>query len=488
MKKKFLALVLTLAMVLSLVPATALATGATQEGNNQGPVEVTGSDNDKNLTMKKTVTPVQNQDGTYQDGIYTVRLESYANGEVKTTTTTEPRDIVLLLDVSGSMAQTFTPANSEYHAVYDGSLDTGKRYYIKWYNWYYEVSYCNICNKWTRGCYDWFGHVKGREFVPKTAENDNDDTHTQFYEYVYTNEQSKLDALKTAVNQFIEGIAENSPQSNISIVKFAGETTESIGNETYGTGNNKENYTQIVEKLTKVGDGGANRLKQAVSQLTAAGATSSDYGLQKAQKALENATKDNVVVLFTDGEPNHFNGFDYKVATTAVNTAKTLKQNNTTIYTVGVFKNPDNDINLYMSSVSSNYPEATATAANNGRNWTVTNGDSDNGKHYINAENAADLINAFQTISSQVSSTHLNGNAVVVDKVPSNFKAPANAQDVTLKVADYQKGNTFGEERTAPEEEGITATVKDGTVSVTGFDFFKNWCGLDENSWPEAHH
>ena len=478
MKKKFLALVLTLAMVLSLVPVTALATGATQEGNNQGPVEVTGSDNDKKLTMKKTVTPVQNQDGTYQDGTYTVRLESYAKGEVTPTTTTKQMDIVLLLDVSGSMDQAFTPASSEYRAVYDGSLDTGKQYYIQRYGWYYEVSYCNICNKWTRGCYDWFGHVKGREFVPKTAENDNDDTHTQFYEYVYTNEQSKLDALKTAVNQFIEGIAENSPQSNISIVKFAGETTESIGNETYGTGNNKENYTQIVEKLTKVGDGGANRLKQAVSQLTAAGATSSDYGLQKAQKALENATKDKVVVLFTDGEPNHFNGFDYKVATTAVNTAKTLKQNNTTIYTVGVFKNPDNDINLYMSSVSSNYPEATATAANNGRNWTVTNGDSDNGKHYINAENAADLIKAFKTISSQVSSTHLNGNAVVVDKVPSNFKAPENDGDVTLKVANYKVDGTFDTAMDAPDE--IHASVNgNGTVSVTGFDFSKNWCGLE---------
>ena len=232
MKKKFLALVLTLAMVLSLVPATALATGATQEGNNQGPVEVTGSDNDKKLTMKKTVTPVQNQDGTYQDGTYTVRLESYAEGEVTTTTTTKPMDIVLLLDVSGSMARAFTPASSEYHAVYDGSLDTGKRYYIQRYGWYYEVSYCNICNKWTRGCYDWFGHVGGREFIPKTAENDNNDTHTQFYEYVYTNEQSKLDALKTAVNQFIGDIAKNSPKSKISIVKFAGNEKDEIGNDT----------------------------------------------------------------------------------------------------------------------------------------------------------------------------------------------------------------------------------------------------------------
>lgn len=296
MSKKIVAMLMAVAMAFSLLPVTAFATGGTQEGNSQ---PVTASD--KNLTMNKTVKP--NKDGTY-----TVHLESYATGEVTNTTTTKPRDIVLLLDVSGSMDQAFTPDSSEYRAVYDGSLDTGKQYYIQRYGWYYEVSYCNICNKWTRGCYDWFGyHVEGREFIPRTAENDNNDAHTQFYEYVYTNGQSKLDALKTAVNKFIDDIAINSPQSNISIVKFAGKTTKSIGNETYGRGNNKENYTQIVKGLTKVGDGGDNQLKQEVSQLTAAGATSSDYGLQKAQKALENATKDKVVVLFTDGEPNHSN-------------------------------------------------------------------------------------------------------------------------------------------------------------------------------------
>ena len=132
-----------------------------------------------------------------------------------------------------------------------------------------------------------------------------------------------------------------------------------------------------------------------------------------------------------------------------------------------------------MSSVSSNHPEATATATSNGRSWTVTKGDSEKGSHYINAENAADLIEAFQTISSQVSSTHLNANAVVVDKVPSNFTAPANAQDVTLKVANYKADGTFDEATDAPPGTIHASVNTDGTVSVTGFDFFNNWCGLD---------
>ena len=199
MKKKFLALVLTLAMVLSLVPATALATGATQEGNNQGPVEVTGSDNDKNLTMKKTVMP--NKDGTY-----TVRLESYATGEVKTTTTTESLDIVLLLDVSGSMNDSFTESNERYQAVYE--LSNGSVYYVRdKSNKYKKVTYCPTCAQWTNNCKNrLIGHRKGTAFTPKTSESDT--TGTQFYEKVYTPAQSKMEALKRAENnQMLSEIA-----------------------------------------------------------------------------------------------------------------------------------------------------------------------------------------------------------------------------------------------------------------------------------------
>ena len=136
MKKKFLALVLTLAMVLSLVPVTALAADETQEGNNQRTVEVTESGN--NLAMRKTVTP--NTDGTY-----TVRLESYATGSVTTTQTPVPMDIVLVLDVSGSMGdkiasydyrkteETSWSVSDVYHDYYDwgGLHRTDVTYYAK---------------------------------------------------------------------------------------------------------------------------------------------------------------------------------------------------------------------------------------------------------------------------------------------------------------------------------------------------------------------
>ena len=475
MSKKIVAMLMAVAMAFSLLPVTAFATDGTQEGNSQ-----TVTKSDKNLTMNKTVTPKG-------DGTYTVSLESYATGEVKNTTTTKSSDIVLLLDVSGSMSDLY--ATQETYSLYIGYENWQLKYYSEthWGLWYKleDNTYVSVSvNKKgyldpTKDKYTYSYTKDGEKVIIEESIGRNTQPEAQFY--YKTDTVTKIDALKEAVNAFIDDVAEKSPTSQISIVKFAGKETNSIGNDTY----NGKNYTQIVEELTKVDDGGATQLKKAVSKLTAAGATSSDYGLKKAEKALENATKDKVVVLFTDGEPNHNNGFDYKVATAAVNTAKILKDNKTTIYTVGVFKDPSERINQYMSSVSSNHPGATATVASNGKNWTVNDGGSEAGTHYINAENATDLIKAFQTISSQVSSTHLDASAVVVDNVPSNFALTENSVKVYTANCIAKNGEkfTWGE---ATQVQDITPNLTknaDGsqTISTTGFDFSKNWCGLDKN-------
>lgn len=55
--------------------------------------------------------------------------------------------------------------------------------------------------------------------------------------------QKKIDALKTAVNGFIEGVAAKSPDSKISIVKFAGDMANWVGNDTYQEGRYRYNHT-----------------------------------------------------------------------------------------------------------------------------------------------------------------------------------------------------------------------------------------------------
>lgn len=95
-----------------------------------------------------------------------------------------------------------------------------------------------------------------------------------------------------------------------------------------------------------------------------------------------NANRKNVkriVIFFTDGQPNHGSGFDGDVANAAIGKAKEIKSApnapnaKVDIYTIGVFKDADASItghtgvggwtdkerfNAYMHGMSSNYPDA----------------------------------------------------------------------------------------------------------------------------------
>lgn len=292
--------------------------------------------------------------------------------------------------------------------------------------------------------------------------------------------QKKIDALKTAVNGFIEGVAENSPESNISIVKFAGKMTDKVGNDTYREGRYHYNYTQIVTTLTPAKTG-KDTLKAAVNGLQAAGATSADYGMQLASTALQSATNPKVVVMFTDGKPNHDSGFDYSVAAEVVNTAKSMKASNTTIYTVGVFDSTDDqDINTYMSSTSSNYPTASAVVTRDWllgyvNGWNVTAGGSNSGKYYKTASSAAELNNIFETISQDISSAAnaaLNDTTTVVDTLSEYFTfANTPGGDVKVYTADWN-GNSW--ENPVPAS-GVDVSVEGKTVRVTGYNYAEHY-------------
>ena len=314
----------------------------------------------------------------------------------------------------------------------------------------------------------------GSTIIIEKTSNGNKPPKTQFY-YKESANTTKLEALKTAVSVFIDNVATNSPNSNISIVKFAGEEYATEGNDTYTQSGYNYNYTQIVKKLTKVDANGVTALKKAISELKAGGATASDYGLNKAGKALEGAKQERVVILFTDGEPNHSRDFDKKVATDAVNKARQLKTatTKTTIYTVGVFKNLSEDVNLYMSSVSSNYPNASAQYNNKGKTWKVSDGGSDFGKYYMNATSPVDLLKAFQTISSEVSGGELGAEAVLTDVIAPNFAlvAPVGTIGVTAYTVDKTADGWSTQKTTLTN--GVTVGT-DGQVNVTGFDYSEN--------------
>lgn len=294
---------------------------------------------------------------------------------------------------------------------------------------------------------------------------------------------TKITALKSAVNGFIDAIATGNPDSKIAIVKLAGDKKDTVGNETYKESGYTYNYTQIVQGLTKVDSDGAVALKSSVNALTAGGATSADYGLEKAIDVFGAAgqvpkDRNRVVIMFTDGEPNHDNGFDGRVAKAAIDKAKTLKNESygASVYTIGIFdgasvgeslpaNNDNGRTNRYMHLVSSNYPEASSMK-------DTGTGDVTKGFYKV-ASDASTLGNVFTQLGEAIGtpSIDLGSTAVLTDNIASNFKAPANTTDVKVFTADYD-GTKFGT-RTAFND--ATVNVANGAVTVSGFNYSENY-------------
>ena len=424
------------------------------------------------VKLDKTVTGPDNA------GNYTVRLEAYATGEQTTTVSTKPCDIVLVLDVSGSMDEDLGSVSKTDADKELGQIEGYYYYYDDWDR--YDIRYNPQRRQWeAKDRLTWDGYDYDWDWQTCSE--------TTFY-------YSKLSALKSAVNTFIEEVAKKETDSvhhNISIVKFAGTKYYEVGDLTYNNGG-EYNYSQIVKGLTDA-KSGQTELKDAVNALRAGGVTQADFGMQHAQSILSNRPADRmdaskVVVMFTDGEPTSGSEFQFSVASDAISAAKELKASGATVYTVGCMDgangtpvtnfNGVSKVNKYMHLVSSNYKNAKKMD-----DPGVATYPADGKSYYLSASNATELNNVFQNISSQIggSKTDLTSTAVLKDAVTPYFEIPANAQ-VTLKTekctgVDNSGKLTFIAETEEPA--GVKATVneKGNTVSVTGFDYSANWCG-----------
>ena len=229
----------------------------------------------------------------------------------------------------------------------------------------------------------------------------------------------RIEALKNAANSFIDTIAKQNEgiegvdrQHKVAIVKFAGNETDKVGNDTYRSGGHSYNYSQTMQGLTACTVGGAKSLKETIDSIRPAGATRADYGMKQAEKNIKTsgrADAKKIVVFFTDGTPTSFSDFDSKVANDAVTAAKNMKDGKATVYTIGIFSgaNPSADIqdlgtdeankaNKFMQAVSSNYPNATA--------WNAHGTRAKNADYYKSATNAEELKKVFDDISQAITS------------------------------------------------------------------------------------
>ena len=201
-----------------------------------------------------------------------------------------------------------------------------------------------------------------------------------------TDSTKRITILKDSINQFIESFAENNSkqsdekyQSRISIIKFAGDKSDKVGNDTYTENRYRYNYTQIMNNFFTATNENKEQLKDVVNNINPAGATRSDFAMELSLKQINQSKNDEsrkdakrIVFFVTDGQPTTLNNFDDDVANGAINTSKEIKKD-AEVYTFGMFSLTDPSItghvgsgswsdaekfNAYMHGVSSNYSDA----------------------------------------------------------------------------------------------------------------------------------
>lgn len=330
---------------------------------------------------------------------------------------------------------------------------------------------------------------------------------------------TRLEALKNAAATFANAVEEKAKGADgalgteddishrIAVVGFAsksgyGDNTELLSIAGSNSGSVGVAYHSITDQnlkdvLQKVDtSAGQTMVSTAIGALAASGATRTDLGLDMAQRILSanpvqpNEKRNRVVIVFTDGSPTSFNGFEKDVADNAITYAGTIKTTGATVYTIGIFAGANA---VSAGTEPSGDLDQNSRSLNSACNWFMQQVSSNNGtprtpSYYLSAADAGSLSNIFQQISDNIetggSSSTLTEESVVRDIISPQFTLPAGstASDITLET--YACTGKDGDTYTWRQNDtamGATAAIDGNNVSVTGFDFSENYVGTVTN-------
>lgn len=251
-----------------------------------------------------------------------------------------------------------------------------------------------------------------------------------------TDSTKRITILKDSINQFIEGFAENNSkqsdekyQSRISIIKFAGDKSDKVGNDIYTENRYRYNYTQIMNNFFTATNDNKAKLEDVVNSISPAGATRSDFAMELALKQINQSKNDEsrkdakrIVFFVTDGQPTTLNNFDDGVANGAINTSKEIKKD-AEVYTFGMFSLTDPSItghvgsgswsdaekfNAYMHGVSSNYSDA--------QSYKNLGTRAENSAYYMGAKSSKEATAIFDSVIAKLlSMTYAGADYTDVD-------------------------------------------------------------------------
>lgn len=371
-----------------------------------------------------TLTSREKESGTATikkgaDSDFLVGLSALSSTAKITGQTTVPLDIVLVLDVSGSMDDPM------------GSADRTKRI----------VALKKAVNN----------------FIDKSAEANDQRTDV--------NKQNRIAVVKFAGNE-----SEKEGNEKYRDGQHTYNYTQIVSNYGAYTSKNKSDLQEKVNDLKPAGctaaDYAMNRTKTLVEQ--------------SKTDANNNADRKNVkrvVIFFTDGEPNHHSNFDESVANSAITSAKTIKAD-ADIYTIGIFSGADVSItghsgsgswsakekfNAFMHGLSSNYPDA-KTYKELGTRAKDSKGQD--AAYYKVASDSNGLAEIFKQIEDEIVSSAQSPTQVDQGEDPSQ----TGYITLTDQLGDYMQVddiNTLVYANQLYKYLDKTETTKDGKTVVT---------------------
>ena len=282
---------------------------------------------------------------------------------------------------------------------------------------------------------------------------------------------TRLQALQTAVTSFLsqvedqnQRINDNTKKVQVALIKYAGNNSNTIGNERYCSVlsildllciGEWRNYSQTVHSLAWEPEQ-LQQERDAVNALQAGGATRADFGLQHAVTQLNSGVNSGrpgaqkLTIFYSDGSPTSSDGFETTVADAAIRAAAQLKAGTSQVISIGAMSgaNPDgtDNANKFMNYVSSNYPDAQSMSEPGARG---------EGTYYYAVSASTNLQTIFDKIISMVTSGTAYQDVTMTDTL-SNY--------VEFSHPDAQN---FGAELVIRDKDGHT--VDPSVVGLAGY-------------------
>lgn len=421
------------------------------EKNDSGDLQAVLYNGDEALTLDE-------EDGTYhivnytQDEIVSRSVESnkivslldwnqrtYRIDLTASSTTTQtiktPYDIVLVLDQSSSMRNSFVE-----HVKFTGSMNSypNTTYYIKTRNGIYQQLERAIAGgRWPNYNYTW-SYKDSYTGNTVTVDQNTTDVYVESI-----SGQTKIEALKKAATQFVNNVDQKNSDCRVGIVTFADKgDIKSI---------TRNNYT-----LAKVGTS-KEAILNTIKNLFPSGNTHPASGLDEAsrvfsdtanwEKVNQTTGRKKMVVFLTDGvpAPRGTADFDESLANAGTASAGKLHEAGVEVYALGIFdaaKSTGNMNNVTVQRVDK-YMQSIASSPDK----------------YMTADSVDSLSSIFENITNNIPVT-----ATVKDVIDSRFELTAESRKQLeadgAKITDSADGPTtiIWEDTPIPGKKGSGTT------------------------------